>query len=256
MSTKKYKIGIVLSGGGAKGFAHLGVLQAMYENNIKPDIIAGASVGAIAGALYADGYTPLEMLSMFKDNSFFNLISPKINKNSFMKSDKLKKKMQSLLHAQTFEDLQIPLVLSASNLTCGRVAYFKSGKLLDKVLASSSIPVLFNPILINEEYYVDGGMFDNFPVEQIRDKCEFVIGSHLHPFKKQENIKTLKQNIERTITLIYETHGWKKANQCDVFIEPKGLSDFSIFDVRKGLKMYEIAYMETQRVLQENAVVL
>lgn len=171
-----------------------------------------------------------------------------------MKSDKLKKKMESLLRSKTFEDIQIPLIISASNLTCGKVEYFKSGDLLDKVLASSSIPVLFNPIIINEEYYVDGGMFDNFPVEQIRNECEFLIGSHLHPFKKQENIKTLKQNIERTFTLIYETHGWKKADQCDIYIEPKELSNYSIFDVRKGLKMYKLAYNEMQEILKEKPI--
>ncbi len=252
MDEKKYKIGVVLSGGGAKGFAHLGFLQAMLEIGLKPDIIAGASVGAIVGSLYADGYSPNEMLALFKNDTFLDLISPNLNKISLMKSDNLKRKLKSLLHAKTFEELKIPLIVSSSNLTYGKVVYFKSGNLLEKILASASIPILFNPIVIDGEYYVDGGLFDNFPVEQIRNECELVIGFHLHPFKKQEKIKTIKQNIERTITLVYESHGWEKANQCDVYIEPAELSDYSIYDVRKGLALFKLAYERSKEVLNQD----
>ncbi|MDD4210417.1 MAG: patatin-like phospholipase family protein [Bacteroidales bacterium] len=247
----KYKIGLVLSGGGAKGFAQLGLLQAMDEKGLKPEIITGSSVGAMVGALYADGYTPKEMLAMFKNNSFLDLVSPKINTTSLLKTDNLQKKLKSALRAKTFEDLSIPLIISASNITNGEVVYFKSGQLLDKIIASASIPILFNPILIDGEYFVDGGLFDNFPVEQIREDCQYVIGFHLHPFKRQDKIKSLKQNIERTFTLVYESHGWKKAKLCDIYIEPKELNDYSIFDVRKGNAMFKLGYEKSLALLNE-----
>jgi NTE family protein len=245
----KYTIGIVLSGGGAKGFAELGFLQAMEEKGLKPEIIAGASVGAIVGALYSDGYSPIELLTLFKNNNFFDIASPKINVNSLMKSDNLQKKLKSLLHAKTFEELKIPLIVSTSNLTYGKVVYFNSGILLDKIIASASIPILFNPTVIDGEYYVDGGLFDNFPLEQIRDKCKYVIGFHLHPFKKQESIKSIKQNIERTFNIIYESHGWNKATLCDLYIEPEDLSNYSIFDIKKGTAMYKLGYKKTISLL-------
>ncbi|MDD3280479.1 MAG: patatin-like phospholipase family protein, partial [Bacteroidales bacterium] len=145
----------------------------------------------------------------------------------------------------------IPLIISASNITNGEVVYFKSGQLLDKIIASASIPILFNPILIDGEYFVDGGLFDNFPVEQIREDCQYVIGFHLHPFKRQDKIKSLKQNIERTFTLVYESHGWKKAKLCDIYIEPKELNDYSIFDVRKGNAMFKLGYEKSLALLNE-----
>ena len=251
MKKKPYKLGLVLSGGGAKGFAHVGLLQALEEMGIQPDIIAGASVGSIVGALYADGYSIQEMLSVFKNTGFMDLVSPKLNANSILKTDNLQKKLKSLLHAKTFEELRIPLVISASNLTCGKVEYFRSGTLLDKVLASSSIPVLFNPVIIDGQYYADGGLFDNFPVEQIRDRCEYVIGFHLHPFKKQDKITTLKQNIERTITLVYESHGWKKAHLCNLYIEPEALTQYTIYDVRKAMAIYKVGYDYGRKMLEK-----
>lgn len=248
---KKYKIGVVLSGGGAKGFAQLGLLQAMEERGLKPEIITGSSVGAMVGALYADGYSPKEMLAIFKNDRFFDLALPKFNANSLLKTDNLQKKIKNVLRAKTFEDLNIPLIISTSNITNGEVVYFKSGVLLDKIIASFSIPILFNPTVIDGEYYVDGGLFDNFPVEQIRKDCQYVIGFHLHPFKKQDKIKSLKQNIERTFTLVYESHGWKKAKFCDVYIEPKELNDYSIFDVRKSLALYKLGYEKSAALLDD-----
>ncbi len=248
---KEFKIGLVLSGGGAKGFAHLGLLKSMEERGIKPEIIAGASVGALVGALYADGYSPNEMLEMFKDNSFFDLARPKLNINSLLKTEKLKNKLHKTIRATTFEELHIPLVVSTSNLTNGNVIYFKSGLLIDKILASISIPIVFNPTIINEEYYVDGGLFDNFPVEQIRENCKYIIGSHLHPFKKQDKIKSIRQNIERTFHIIYESHGWKKAKYCDLYIEPKELSNYSIYDVRKSNILFKIGYEKSSSLLDK-----
>ena len=252
---KQYKLGVVLSGGGAKGFAHLGLLQVLEEKGLKPDIIAASSAGAIAGALYADGYSVQEMLNLFKNTGFMDFVSPKLNANSLFKSDNLMKKLKTMLHSKTFEELSIPLLISTSNITCGKVEYFHSGILLDKVIASSSIPILFNPILINGNYYIDGGLFDNFPVEQIRGQCDFVIGSHLHPFKKQEKITSLKQNIERTITMIYESHGWKKAALCDLYIEPEALSQYSIYDVRKASAIYKVGYDYAKKMLESSKII-
>lgn len=249
---KKYKIGVVLSGGGAKGFAQLGLLQAMEDRGLKPEIITGSSVGSIVGALYADGYSPKEMLAIFKNDRLFDLVLPKFNTNSLLKTDNLQKKLKNVLRAKTFEDLNIPLIISTSNITNGEVVYFKSGVLLDKIIASFSIPILFNPTVIDGEYYVDGGLFDNFPVEQIRKDCQYVIGFHLHPFKRQDKIKSLKQNIKRTFTIIYESHGWKKAKYCDIFIEPKELNDYSIFDVRKRMALYKLGY-EKSAILLDGA---
>ncbi|NLK56062.1 MAG: patatin-like phospholipase family protein [Bacteroidales bacterium] len=251
---KKFKIGLVLSGGGAKGFAHLGLLKAMEERGLKPEIIAGASIGALVGALYADGYSATEMLEMFKNNRFFDLVQPKLNINSLLKTEKLQKKLKSVLQSTTFEELHIPLIVSTSNITNGKVVYFKSGLLIDKVLASISIPIVFNPTVIDGEYYVDGGLLDNFPVEQIRNDCEYVIGLHLHPFKKQDKIKTIRQNIERTFHIIYQSHGWEKAKYCNLYIEPEKLSDYSAFDVRKGTALFKIGYEKASEMLDKAAI--
>jgi len=177
----KHKIGIALSGGGVRGFAHLGVLKALNENNIYPDIISGTSAGALAGLFYADGYSPQESYDIFYDNSLFKFAQLAVPNKGFLSIDKVSKILKKHIRAKTFEDLKLPLIVTASNLNDGEVEYFHSGEIIDKVVASASIPVLFKPTIINDKTYVDGGIFDNLPTTPIKDQCEKLIASHVNP---------------------------------------------------------------------------
>lgn len=148
-STKPYKIGIALSGGGIKGMCHAGVLKALEEEGIKPDIISGVSAGAIVGALYADGYSPDEIADIFEHVEFRKMTKLQVPDGGFFRTERFEKYLGSKLRAKTFEDLKIPLRIVATNLDKGESTVFSSGKLLSVIMASSTIPILFSPRKIN-----------------------------------------------------------------------------------------------------------
>ena len=171
MSEKKYRTGLVLSGGGARGFAHLGVIQALNEAGIFPDVISGTSAGAIVGVLYADGYTPKEILMLMNWASRFDYMRPAMPREGLLQINGITKILKTSLRAKTFEDLKIPLFVAATDLNNGKAVYFSKGDIFDPVMASASIPVLFQPVKINDISYVDGGVLDNLPIRPIENDC-------------------------------------------------------------------------------------
>ncbi|MEL7021584.1 MAG: patatin-like phospholipase family protein, partial [Bacteroidota bacterium] len=157
-NTTKYKIGLALSGGGARGIAHIGVLQALTEHGIQVDALSGTSAGSIVAALYAAGKTPEEILQFAADNTnLFKMYQFNIPKIGFTSLDYLKNKLAEILDEDSFEHLQLPCHIAITNLQMGVVEIVSTGKLFDVVAASSSIPILFKPIKINDDLYVDGG---------------------------------------------------------------------------------------------------
>ena len=158
MVDKKYKIGLVLSGGGARGFAHLGLIQALNEAGIFPDVISGTSAGALVGVLYADGYNPKEILKLMNAGSRFDLMRPALPREGLLQINGIAKILKTSLRAKSFSELKIPLFVSATDLNNGKAVYFSEGELLEPVIASASIPVLFQPVKINNISYVDGGV--------------------------------------------------------------------------------------------------
>jgi len=248
---KKYKTGLVLSGGGARGFAHVGALQALNEAGIFPDVISGVSAGAIAGALYADGHTPEEILHLFSETKIYKYLEIIIPKRGLLKMTGLSKIISHNLKAKTFEDLAIPLFVAATDLNNGKCVYFDKGDLLKPVLASATVPVLFCPVRIGNKIFVDGGVLNNFPVEPLVNKCENIIGIHVNPFGYFEEFNSILSIAERSFHLSFSTHLIKKT-KCDIFIEPEGLDKFRLLDISKIREIYKLGYKETKRILAEN----
>lgn len=247
----KYNTGLVLSGGGARGFAHLGVIRALVEHKMEPEIISGVSAGSIVGAFYADGYTPDEILAMFIEKKIFNLIRFSVPKNGFLRMPGIRDVVRSYLRAKTFEDLKRPLVITVTNLNRGRVEYLTSGKLMDAILASASIPVLFEPHRIGEDDYIDGGVFDVLPVKPIQGKCNTLIGVNINPHYDYKKISGLIRVAEWSFYLRILASVDENLSKCDLTIEPRKLEGFGIFDVGKAREMYDIGYEEACRVLQD-----
>ncbi len=129
-NSQKLRIGISLSGGGAKGIAHLGVLQALEEIGFKPQVISGVSAGAIIGALYADGKSPKEICQFFKESSFFKFVKIVVPKKGVMSTERFYNLLDGFLTAKTFEELQMPLTINATELIEGKNVYFNSGSLV------------------------------------------------------------------------------------------------------------------------------
>ena len=246
-----YKIGLALSGGAARGLAHLGVVKALYENGIYPGIISGTSSGAIAGAFLADGYSPDELCDMFLEKKIFEFVTISWRKQGLMKAAGLRDLIRSHLRAKTFEELKIPLYITATNLNTGNVEYFNKGGLLDVIMASSSVPVIFTPVTINNQLYSDGGILDNFPIKPIKGLCEKLIGVHVNFTDKMDEISGLKMITERAFNLTIGRGVPLMGRECDLFIEPTGLAKFGLMDLGKGKEMFDIGYHAAKDLLED-----
>lgn len=250
-SPKPYKIGIALSGGGIKGLCHAGVLKALEEAGIKPDIISGVSAGAIVGALYADGYSPDEIAKIFEHVEFRKMTKLQVPDGGFFRTERFEKYLGSKLQAKTFEELKIPLRIVATNLDKGESVTFSSGKLLPVIMASSSVPILFSPRVIDGENYVDGGVFKNFPVSTIRAECENLIGVNASPLVVTEYKKSILNVAMRTYNFMFKANILADKAMCDFLIEPVDMGNYDTFETDKSREIFELGYETTRKMIEE-----
>ena len=248
---KKYKTGLVLSGGGTRGFAHLGVIDALNDNGIKPDIISGTSAGAIAGVFIASGKTPKEIRDLLKKGSFFKYTKIQFPKDGLMKLDGLKELLQKEIKVKKLEDLKIPLYVSISNLNTGEIEYHNKGNLGELVMASASIPILFSPVGIGGSRYVDGGLLDNIPIEPIKNDCEQIIVSNISPIKHRKEIKNLIEITTRTFYMSVNANMKEVKQSSNIYIEPDGIESYEILSLSHANELYKIGYKSTVNILKK-----
>jgi len=254
MDKIQYRTGLVLSGGGARGFAHLGVIKALNEAGIFPDVISGTSAGAIAGVLYADGYTPEQILKLFNTGSRLDFMRPTLPREGLLQISGVMKILKATLHATTFEELKIPLFVSATDINNGKSVYFSQGELVEPVIASASIPVLFQPVIIDNVYYVDGGVLDNLPLRPLENKCRYLIGSFVNPVGYIEKISGLINIAERAFMLSMSKEIIEKAKKFDLFIAPPELRKYGILDPEKAEELFSLGYKVTREKLKDEII--
>ena len=245
------KYGLVLSGGAARGFAHPGVIKALHEHGIEPEIISGSSAGAIAGCFYADGYEPEEILEIFMGKHFFDFTRLRIARTGLLEVTGLRKLLRKNLRTKSFDGLKKELYVCVTNFRSGEPEYFNQGDLVESVIASASIPVLFTAAKLNGEYYIDGGVVDNFPIKPLEDKCEKLVGAAVNPIGEEKGKISIVSISVRSFHLSMSSELKHKRNKVDIFIEPEKLKDFSLVDVKSGPEMYEIGYDAAKKVLGE-----
>ena len=141
MNSKLYPLGLALGGGGARGFAHLGVAQALAEAGLRPDIISGTSAGSIVGAMLASGHTPVECMELFAHMKMRHLAKPAVSRKGFLEYSHLEEELETFIGVRTFEELKIPLVVTASDMNTAQPVHFRTGELLPCIIASCSIPI-------------------------------------------------------------------------------------------------------------------
>lgn len=252
---KPYKIGLALSGGGAKGFAHLGVFKLLEESGLKPDIISGTSAGSLMGVLFADGYSADEIKNMFIGREFSEFAQLQIPKSGLFNYDRFQEFLKRHLRSKRIEDLSIPTVIVATDLDRGCSHEFRSGPIVEAVTASCCMPIVFSPVLINGVHYVDGGLFRNFPVSTIRDECEYVIGVNVSPLIPQRYKQTLLHIAERTYHYVFKANAIEDRELCDILIEAKEVGLYKTFDLENINLISEIGYEAAvkafQKVIQE-----
>jgi NTE family protein len=248
---KKHKLGIVLSGGGARGFAHIGVLKALNENGIFPDVISSASAGSIVGVLYADGYTPDEIFEIFVKLDIYKILSFYRPAFGLLKADGLQRILQKQLRAQTFEELKLPLHICATNFTKATVHYFNAGQLMPAVMASCAIPMVLKPMLIDGDFYVDGGLMNNLPVEPIQYLCDDIIGVNVNPVGEAKQFTSIRNYADRIMHLAVRANVQPNIAKCDIYIEPPGLMDFHLFKVSSAQKIFQTGYDHALSIIHQ-----
>ena len=223
----------------------------LNEAGIFPEVISGTSAGALVGVLYADGYSPKEIMKIMNANSRLHYIRPTVPRVGLLQISGIIRILRDSLRAKTFEELKIPLFVTATNLNYGRIEYFSSGELMQPVIASASIPVLFKPVIINNSNYVDGGVLDNLPIKPIEKECGFIIGSFVNPTGYEKNINNLIQIAERTFLLNVSREVLEKAKRFDLFIAPQELKNYKILDPEKAEEVFQVGYKATKEKLKE-----
>lgn len=246
------KVGIVLSGGGIRGIAHLGVLKAFINAGIQFSHISGTSAGSIAGAFYAAGIDPEEGLNIFMKTKLLRFVRPAIGALGLINIEHTADLLKSYFPDDKIEQLKIPLTIAATNFSEGKLVYFNKGPLIRAIQASSCIPGIFQPIMIDGQMYVDGGILNNFPVEPLLKDCDFIIGSscnHLNPVDKITKITAL---VTRAGIMSINKDMEEKATFCNIMVEPKGMGSINTFDMAKAETIYWLAYEETLKTIKNN----
>ncbi len=255
---QKQKVGIVLSGGGALGFAHIGALQALNEAGIYPTIIAGTSMGALMGAMYADGMTPQEMykvIKKYKMDKVGTIITPAVRSQSlgFANPKNMNKMMREVLPHNNFDSLKYPMYICVANLNTGAPEFGHRGKYLHEyMLASSAIPGLFEAVEINHNYYVDGGLFNNFPAEAIRKQCTYLIGVDCNPRHANVSIHSTKDIALRCVTVLVQNNSIPGREMVDYLIESPANALYKSLDFDKFETIYTFGYEATKKYLSKH----
>jgi NTE family protein len=243
------KIGIVLSGGGTRGIAHLGVLKALQEKGIEISGISGCSAGSIVGALFASGYSPDHIYEIVVSTNTLRAMRPAWNRSGLLRMQKVEEVYLKYIPHNSFEKLKIPLTVNATDLYAGETVYFSKGEILKPVMASCCIPGLFEPISFEERTLIDGGVLNNMPIEPLIGQYDYIIGSHCNPYGIQPNSKSMSSIVQKSLFLAINNNSKSRISQCNFLIEPPALKDFDPYDIRKSSAIFKAGYEFTRQLV-------
>ncbi|PCJ95383.1 MAG: patatin [Flavobacteriaceae bacterium] len=287
---EKVKVGLVLSGGGAKGFAHIGALKILEEAGVKIDYIGGTSMGAIVGALYASGYSANELDSIFTNMDFKELIQddlPRSAKTFYEKEDaeryaltlpfnnfkisfpqaisggqniynELVKLLYHVKDVNDFNKLPIPFLCVATDVETGKQVLLNNGYLPEAIMASGTFPSLFEPTEINGQILIDGGVINNYPIDEVQDLgANFIIGVDVQDeLSKRESLLSATEVLFQISNYRTVQDMVEKSKHTDIYIKPD-IKNFSVIDFDMGQSIIQngqIAAMEKYVILKELAI--
>lgn len=246
------KIGITLSGGGFRGIAHLGIFTYLNELGIKVDVISGTSVGSLIGAFIADGFAPEEILEMSKKEKIFSYSGFFTTRGGMFSPTVFEKLIKKYIPHDSFESLKIPLYVSVTDLTHAESIIFNGGSLSFAVKSSCCVPLVFQPVVYKDSTYLcDGGLLNNFPIEQIRPVCSKVIGVNVDPIETIKGPLGYKAMAARILRIATAIKAVSSKHLCDVYLEPEGLDAYSTFDTKSMDAIFEIGYNHAKKFKKE-----
>ena len=248
----QYKLGMVLSGGGARGLVHAGVLQAMAEQGIEPQVLAGSSAGAIVAALHGGGYSGEEILEFFVEKNPLRLSKLSLVKPGIFDTDKAVGDFLEYFPENTFEALKKRIFLAATDIVEAKPEIFGSGPLIPAILASASTPLLFTPTEIDGHWYSDGGIVNNFPVEPLLGHCDLIFGVYATPLRRivEPDLRNSLSVSQRAFEIGMYYSSKRKFHQCDLLLCPTELSRFGTFDTKHFQEIMQIGYRAAQEQME------
>ena len=246
-------IGLVLSGGGMRGVAHIGAIKALEEYNIIPTHIAGSSAGAIVGVLYAYGYDYKAILEFFQSIQLLDIKKYAINKPGIIDAEKYYSEFKTYLVKDDFSVLKKKTYITATNILNGKLDIFEKGELIKPLIASSAFPGVFAPVKIKDNYYVDGGVLNNFPVQLLKPKCDLIIGVYVNGYDAIDivDLKHSHNVVERAFKLRSVKEDAEKFKDCDILVYPEGLGKFGTFDRKNSKTIFQLGYDTACNVLSK-----
>lgn len=255
MEEKKYNIGLALSGGGVRGFAHIGALRALEDVGIRPDIIAGVSAGSIVASFYAAGMSADDIFNLLGNIDMSKFLQVDISKSGLLKLDKFRKFLSKNLPVENIEQLKIPTIIGATDIEHQHEMAFTTGNIAERVSASCSIPLVFRPVKIDNTYYVDGGVLHNLPSYYLRPLCKKVIGINVSPSK----LGPIKMNVRslayRTYKIMTMRNVVADKQLCDLLVDIISIQGHSTFDTRAARKIAQKGYFETMKILKNSDLI-
>ena len=244
------EIVLALSGGGARGGYHLGVLQYLDDKGIKVKAICGTSIGSIIAASYASGVSPKEQLDIFKSKGIKHIFSFAWFRKSVFNIDVDSPYIDALIKKQNLEDLDIPVYLSALDLQSGDEIFFDSGDIRTLCSASSALVPVFKPVEYRGALLVDGGFANHMPYEPLKKYDLPIVGVNLHPLLKKKSRPRLMSYLKKVIAIsMFKTADMQKG-EYDYYIYNDEINNYSIFSFKKFDELFEMGYKQAQDVFK------
>ncbi len=251
--SKDLKLGLALGGGSALGFAHLGVLKAFEENGISIDCISGTSVGAIMAALYAFSVPFRDIEKESEIMNWRKIANLRPSSLGISSNANLKKILEKHIGKNAkIEDANIPLAIIATDIETGSKMIFRSGSVVEAVLASSCLPGLFAPVEISGCMLIDGGMVENVPVSPLKDMgADVIVGVNLLKHRKYARPKNIVDVLTNSFDMVNRRiSDLPNRDGVDIIMEPD-LSNYYMGDIRKWKEISDVGYNEAQNHIQE-----
>jgi NTE family protein len=216
------KLGLALSGGGAWGTAHVGVLRVLHQAGVEPEFIAGTSSGAIVGAFFAAGVSfagQLDFARRLRRRSLRLLGMPRLG---FFHSGEMERFLKQVVGETRIEELRLPMAIVATEFRTARTVVFRDGPLAHALSASSAIPVIFSPVIEGEAVLIDGGLTDNLPTQVCRGMgADVVLAVNVIPgFSRGRNYRNLFDIAMGTLEMLVKDSTERGASAADVCVHP------------------------------------
>lgn len=247
---KKYRLGVALSGGGARGIAHAGALLAIEHAGYTPEVVAGVSAGSVVAVLYSAGIRPIQIAEMFAATGFRDFANVSFGGGGLFDIEKFKNFiMRRIGSYHNIEDLPIPTYICATDLDHACPVAFDRGAIGPRMIASCSIPIVFRPVVINGVHYVDGGVLRNHPAWVLRDKCETLIGVNVSPLKPAQDYNSIISVAMRTYNLMAKANQQADMSICDVSVSTPEIVNNAVFSLKNIKELFLTGYINTRNAL-------